>query len=168
MIRLCRSDETENCLDIINDAAGAYKGVIPSDCWREPYMSLEHLQDEIKKGVNFWGFEGDGELLGVMGLQEVRDVTLIRHAYVKTACRNRGIGNQLLTFLLSKTEGSVLIGTWAAAIWAIRFYEKHGFQKVTEAEKNRLLHAYWIISARQVETSVVLANVQWFETCEIE
>ena len=163
MIRLCHSDEVKDCFSVINDAASAYKGVIPSDCWHEPYMALDHLKDEIKKGVNFWGFESGGELLGIMGLQESRDVTLIRHAYVKTACRNRGIGHQLLTFLLSKTEGPVLIGTWAAAEWAIRFYEKHGFHKVTDEEKNKLLRKYWIISTRQVETSVVLADSKWFD-----
>lgn len=124
-------------------------------------MSREELQHEIDEGVVFWGCEEDEELVGVMGIQPVQDVTLIRHAYVLTARRRQGIGGQLLTFLLQQTDRPVLIGTWAAADWAIRFYEKHGFRLVSTEEKNRLLKKYWSIPDRQIETSVVLAAEKW-------
>jgi N-acetylglutamate synthase-like GNAT family acetyltransferase len=141
---------------IVNDAAQAYKGVIPADRWHEPYMPLDELKDEIAAGVKFWGYEDGGQLIGVMGMQPVKDVTLIRHAYVKTKMRNQGIGGKLLTHLLAQLKGRILVGTWKAAVWAIRFYEKHGFQLVSEEEKNRLLKTYWNIPARQIETSAVL------------
>jgi GNAT superfamily N-acetyltransferase len=156
MIRLCTADDFEAIYAIINDAAVAYKGVIPDDCWHEPYMSRESLTGEISAGVIFWGYEEDGALLGVMGIQDVRDVTLIRHAYVRTVRRGRGIGGILLKHLLGLATFPVRIGTWAAATWAISFYEKHGFTLVTPEEKDRLLATYWTITARQVETSVVL------------
>jgi GNAT superfamily N-acetyltransferase len=149
--------------EIINDAAQAYKGVIPADCWHEPYMPKAELQQELEAGVVFWGFEVGGDLVGVMGIQHVQDVTLIRHAYVRTASRNQGLGGQLLAHLRTLTDRPILIGTWAAATWAIRFYEKHGFRLVTPAEKNRLLRKYWTISDRQIETSAVLAEQKWFE-----
>ncbi len=149
--------------EIINDAAQAYRGVIPADCWHEPYMSKMELQQELEAGVIFWGFVSEGELVGVMGIQPVQDVTLIRHAYVRTARRHQGIGGQLLAHLRTLTDRPILIGTWAAAMWAIRFYQKHGFRLVTPAEKDRLLRKYWAISDRQVETSVVLAEPKWFE-----
>jgi N-acetylglutamate synthase-like GNAT family acetyltransferase len=158
MIRLCRDDDFESIYEIVNDAAIAYKGVIPADRWHEPYMPREELQHEIDDGVQFWGYEENGELVGVMGIQDVQDVTLIRHAYVRTTQRRKGIGGKLLSHLLTLSERPILIGTWAAATWAIRFYEKHGFQLVTEEEKNRLLKKYWSIPERQVETSVVLAE----------
>lgn len=158
MIRLCQANDFEHIYAIINDAASAYEGVIPTDCWHEPYMSRAELQHELAAGVEFWGYEQAGELVGVMGSQPVQDVTLIRHAYVRTATRNQGIGGQLLTHLRPLTERPILIGTWAAAVWAIRFYEKHGFRLVTMAEKERLLRKYWTISDRQIETSVVLAE----------
>ena len=145
---------------IINDAAHAYRGVIPPDCWHEPYMPREELAHEIRQGVVFWGLEEASVLLGVMGLQPVKDVTLIRHAYVASARRGEGTGGKLLGHLLPKTAGPILVGTWAAAEWAIRFYENHGFRRVTPAEKDRLLRKYWAIPERQVETSVVL------ERCE--
>jgi GNAT superfamily N-acetyltransferase len=163
MIRPCNDRDFETVYTIINEAAEAYRGVIPEDCWKEPYMPWEELRWEIDSGVRFWGFEGNGELLGVMGIQNVQDVTLIRHAYVRTARRNRGIGGKLLAKLREMTSRPILMGTWAAAVWAVRFYERHGFRLVTPEEKDRLLKKYWSISERQVETSVVLADRQWFE-----
>ncbi len=144
--------------EIINDAAQAYNGVIPPDCWKEPYMSKDELRHEMDAGVVFWGHEEDGQLLGVMGIQHVQDVTLIRHAYVRTGQQNRGIGGQLLSYLRGQTTRPILVGTWANAIWAIRFYEKHGFRLVSSEEKDRLLRKYWSIRERQIETSVVLAD----------
>ena len=144
--------------EIINDAAQAYKGVIPADRWHEPYMPLEDLRSEIGKGVRFYGCTVDGRLTGVMGIQDVKDVTLIRHAYVRTRERRHGIGQALLQHLATLTTRPVLIGTWKAATWAIRFYEKNGFRVVGEEEKNRLLRTYWTIPQRQVEESVVLAD----------
>ena len=164
MIRLCRDDEFDTIWAIINDAASAYQGVIPADRWHDPYMSREELRRQMDEGVVFWGYEDDGELAGVMGIQPVQDVTLIRHAYVRTARRNGGIGGKLLAHLRTLTHRPVLIGTWAAATWAVAFYEKHGFRKVTPQEKDRLLRKYWRIPDRQVETSVVLADQEWGET----
>jgi len=158
MIRRCNETDFDVICLIVNDAAQAYKGVIPADCWSEPYMSKEYLRHEMDAGVAFWGYEEDGELAGVMGIQDVQDVTLIRHAYVRTARRNQGIGGRLLSFLKTQTTRPVLIGTWAAAVWAVGFYEKHGFRLVTPEEKDRLLRRYWSISSRQIETSVVLAE----------
>jgi N-acetylglutamate synthase-like GNAT family acetyltransferase len=161
MIRPCTPADFDVIWEIINDAASAYKGVIPADCWHEPYMSREQLQREIEQGVTFWAMEQDGDIVGVMGIQKVRDVVLIRHAYVRTSHRNHGVGAQLLTHLRSRAEAPVLIGTWADATWAIRFYEKHGFAVVDYDTKTRLLGEYWSIPPRQVETSVVLADETW-------
>jgi len=158
MIRQCNDEDLGAIYNIINDAAMVYKGIIPADRWKEPYMSTDELKHEIADGVVFWGIEDDGELTGVMGIQNVQDVTLIRHAYVRTGKRNRGIGSELLTFLRTLTASPILIGTWADAVWAIRFYEKHGFRPVSHEEKTRLLKKYWSIPDRQVETSVVLAE----------
>lgn len=158
MIRQCTDNDFEATLEIINDAARAYKGVIPSDRWNDPYMPEEYLRHEIESGVAFWGYEENGELIGVMGIQDVQDVTLIRHAYVRTAMRNQGIGGKLLFHLRQMTTRPLLIGTWADATWAIRFYEKHGFRLVSREEKDRLLKKYWTIPERQIETSVVLAG----------
>ena len=163
-IRQCHAADFETMLEIINDAAQAYKGVIPSDRWHEPYMSGDYLRREIEAGVAFWGYEASGNLVGVMGIQDVQDVTLIRHAYVRTRQRGRGIGGMLLTHFISLIHRPILIGTWAAAGWAIRFYEKHGFRLVTWDDKERLLRKYWSIPDRQTETSVVLADRGWFET----
>jgi GNAT superfamily N-acetyltransferase len=121
-------------------------------------MAQDELRHEIEDGVTFWGYEEDGVLQGVMGIQHVRDATLIRHAYVRTASQNRGIGGRLLSYLRSLAQGAVLIGTWADAVWAIRFYERHGFHVVLPAQKERLLRRYWTVSERQIETSVVLAD----------
>lgn len=161
MIRPCGESDFETIYEIVNDAAEAYRGVIPADCWHEPYMSKEELHREIDAGVLFWGFEENGRLIGVMGVQDVRDVTLIRHAYVRTAYRNHGIGKELLAFLCRQTIKPALVGTWHAARWAVGFYEKQGFTLVSESEKNRLLKTYWLIPDRQIETSVVLADPQW-------
>lgn len=144
--------------DIINDGASAYKGIIPADRWHEPYMSIIELQNQIEEGVQFWCYKTGEIIEGVMGIQFKEDVTLIRHAYVRTAKRNSGIGSKLLAHLQSMAETRILIGTWADAKWAIAFYEKHGFRLVTEQEKNYLLRRYWNIPERQVETSVVLTS----------
>jgi len=162
MIRPCRDEDFESIHAIINDAAVAYRGVIAQDRWKEPYMPREELRHEIGEGIVFWGFEEQGVLVGVMGIQDVQDVTLIRHAYVQTTRRNHGIGAELLTRLREETDRPLLIGTWADALWAVRFYEKHGFRCVTREEKERLLRKYWSIPERQVETSVVLADARWF------
>lgn len=159
MIRRCKESETETIFSIINDAARAYIGVIPADRLNNPYMSMDELRHEINSGVQFWGCEEDNELVGVMGIQDVKDVTLIRHAYVRTARRNQGIGAALLSYLRAMTTRPILIGTWADASWAIRFYKKHGFRQVTPEEKDRLLKTYWSIPDRQVQTSVVLKEI---------
>jgi GNAT superfamily N-acetyltransferase len=161
MIRRCNDSDAEVVWTIINEGAQAYRGVIPADQWAEQYMSREDLKCEIDDGVVFWGFEDGGELVGVMGIQKVRDVTLIRHAYVRSSWQKRGIGAQLLSHLLGLTNDPILIGTWADAVWAIRFYEKHGFRMVSLAEKDLLLKKYWKISERQRQTSVVLADSKW-------
>ena len=161
MIRRCDDRDFQLIWVIINDGARVYRGVIPDDRWSDPYMSEAKLRDEIEQGVMFWGFEESGGLTGVMGLQKVQDVTLIRHAYVLTSCQRRGVGRLLLSHLRELTEDPVLIGTWADAAWAIRFYEKNGFQKVGSEEKVRLLRKYWSIPERQIETSVVLADAKW-------
>ncbi len=163
MIRLCNDRDFEVTWEIINDGALAYKGIIPEDRWTEPYMSREKLRHDIDDGVVFWGCEDEGTLAGVMGLQQVQDVTLIRHAYVRTGSQKKGIGAQLLAHLRELAETPVLIGTWADATWAIRFYERHGFQMVGPAEKDQLLKKYWTIPERQIETSVVLADATWRE-----
>jgi N-acetylglutamate synthase-like GNAT family acetyltransferase len=157
-IRRCDDRDFDLIGAIINDGAQAYKGIIPADRWTEPYMSPEKLRHEMDAGVVFWGFEEHGTLTGVMGLQKVHDVTLIRHAYVRTSSQKHGIGARLLSHLQELAAGPVLIGTWASAVWAIRFYEAHGFELVTGDEKDRLLKKYWTIPERQIETSVVLAN----------
>ncbi|HMH13421.1 MAG TPA: GNAT family N-acetyltransferase [Edaphobacter sp.] len=163
MIRRCDGGDFEEIWTIINDGAGAYKGIIPEDRWTEPYMSREKLQHEIGDGVVFWGFEDDGALAGVMGIQHVQDVTLIRHAYVRTGSQKQGIGAKLLAYLREMATGPVLIGTWADAGWAIRFYERYGFERVEAEEKIRLLKKYWTVPERQIETSVVLADSTWRE-----
>jgi N-acetylglutamate synthase-like GNAT family acetyltransferase len=162
-IRKCDGNDFEVIYSIINDAALCYKGVIPYDCWKEPYMPKEELQHEIDAGVIFWGYEEDGELVGVMGLQQVQDVALIRHSYVRTVKQNKGIGKELLFHLLKQTTCPILVGTWAVATWAIRFYEKNGFRLVSREEKDLLLKNYWTISERQIETSVVLVDEKWFK-----
>jgi len=163
MIRPCNAMDVPVMFEIVNDAARAYRGVIPADCWNEPYMSEDELRREIGDGVQFRGYEEGGRLVAVMGIQHVLDVSLIRHAYVRTAMRQKGIGAKLLGALRVQTSRPLLMGTWAAATWAVRFYEKHGFRLVTPGEKDMLLKKYWIISDRQVQTSVVLADGKWFK-----
>lgn len=156
MIRRCTSNDIPTIDSIINEAAEKYRGVIPADCWHEPYMSRAELEREIGAGVAFSGWDEGGELVGVMGVQRVKDATLIRHAYVRTAQQGQGIGGKLLKALSGEVDGTLLIGTWADALWAIRFYQGHGFRLAPPDEKNRLLNTYWTISPRQRDTSVVL------------
>lgn len=156
-IRPCRDDEVDAMLAIINAAAEAYRGVIPADCWHEPYMPAEELRSEIEAGIPFVGCEIDRELAGVMGIQPIRDVDLIRHAYVLPAYQGRGVGTALIAHLRERTDRQILVGTWTAATWAIGFYERHGFRLVPKAAKAPLLRTYWTVSERQIETSVVLA-----------
>src|SRR4051794_29691316 len=156
-VRPLRDDERTEVLEIVNAAAEAYRGAIPQDRWREPYMHAQELEGEIAAGVIFWGCESAGRLAGVMGVQPVRDVTLIRHAYVRPEHQGEGIGRRLLEPLSATAGRPLLVGTWAAATWAIRFYERNGFEPVTQRQKDRLLTTYWRIPRRQVETSVVLA-----------
>lgn len=159
MIRLCNKHEVEEVCRIINDAATAYKGTIPDDRYHEPYMSLDELINEINDGVVLWVYEEDNKINGVMGIQDKSDVSLIRHAYVRTNQRNSGIGTKLLTYLMGLTEKPILIGTWAAADWAIRFYKKNGFDLVSSDDKEKLLKTYWNVPERQIETSVVLVHL---------
>ena len=161
MIRKCTKDDLQTMYAIINDAAQAYKGVIPDDCWHDPYMPLDELKQEIEDGVVFWGIEEEGNLVGVMGIQDRDNVVLIRHAYVRTNRRNNGIGTQLLKHLERMIKEPILIGTWADATWAIRFYERNGYYLLSRSETERLLQQYWNIPERQVATSVVLANPTW-------
>lgn len=156
MIRPCDDKDILEIFEIVNDAATAYKGVIPVDQYGETYMPMEELRKQITEGVRFLGWEEGGRLEAVMGIQKSKDATLVRHAYVRTASRRKGLGGKLLQYLLGQADPPVLVGTWAAAQWAVRFYEKNGFVLVEEAEKNRLLRMYWKVPDRQIETSVVL------------
>ena len=158
MIRKATDDDFDTIFEIINDAAIAYKGIIPPDRWHEPYMTREELKAQIDDGVRFSCYIDDHEVIGVMGIQDKTDVMLIRHAYVRTRQRSKGVGTLLLRELISDTTKPILIGTWKAATWAISFYEKSGFCLVEEEEKNRLLKKYWAIPDRQIETSVVLVD----------
>jgi N-acetylglutamate synthase-like GNAT family acetyltransferase len=161
MIREVVNEDFQAVFNVINDAAIAYKGVIPPDRWHEPYMTEEELKVQIEDGVKFSCYADNDEIIGVMGIQDKTDVELIRHAYVRTEQRNKGIGTLLLKELLQQSTKPILIGTWKAANWAISFYEKHGFCLVDEEEKNRLLKKYWAIPDRQVETSVVLVDEKY-------
>jgi GNAT superfamily N-acetyltransferase len=163
VIRLCEKSEFERIYAIINKAAVAYKGVIPEQCWTEPYMSRSELQDQIDEGVVFWGYEENGQLVGIMGIQRVRDVTLIRHAYILRGSQRQGIGERLLLHLRGLARTPVLIGTWVDAVWAIKFYEKNGFERVPAQEKDRLVQRYWAVPDRQRKASVVLADRAWHE-----
>ncbi len=155
-IELLARESLADILEIVNDAARAYRGVIPADRWHDPYMPEEELRAEMAAGVAFWGLAREGRLAGVMGLQHVQDVALIRHAYTRTAIRGSGVGSALLEHLKTQAKAPLLVGTWKAATWAVRFYEKRGFVLTSASEKEMLLRRYWSIPARQIEESVVL------------
>ena len=161
MIRQCVAADIEHIYTVINDAASAYRGVIAADCWHEPYMPREELARECASGVVFSGFYDGAQLTGVMGLQLVADVALIRHAYTRTGAQRRGIGTALLSHARRQTDRPMLIGTWKAAVWAVRFYEREGFRQVSAGTKDRLLRRYWDVSERQIDESVVLADDRW-------
>lgn len=161
MIRRCGAHEFDVIWAIINDGARAYQGIVPADCLKDPYMPRSELQHEINDGVVFWGYEHSRELPGVMGIQEIGEVTLIRHAYVRTSAQGRGIGGKLLSHLRRLAMKPLLIGTWAEAKWAIGFYQKYGFALLTPQEKDHLIPKYWKIPQRQAKTSVVLASPEW-------
>jgi len=160
LIRRSGDGDVAAMLAIINAAARAYQGVIPADCWHEPYMSSGELEREMADGVDFWVLEQEGRLTGVMGIQDKGDVALVRHAYVAPNTQRTGVGTRLLRYVEGLTDKPILIGTWAAASWAIDFYRRNGFAVVTNSEKDRLLRMYWSIPARQIETSVVLAKAR--------
>jgi len=157
-IRPSRDDERSAILATINAAAEAYRGVIPADRWHEPYMPASELDHEIAAGVAFWVYESDGAIVATMGIQPVRDVDLIRHAYVLPGRQRLGVGGALLGHLRALSKRRMLVGTWAAADWAISFYRRHGFELVSPESKTALLKTYWTVPDRQIETSVVLAN----------
>jgi GNAT superfamily N-acetyltransferase len=155
-LREVRPDEREALRAIVNDAARAYRGVIPADRWHEPYMPRAELDAEIADGVVFWGAEEDGQLLGVMGIQDRGEVALVRHAYVAPGAQRKGVGRSLLRHVQGLARKPVLVGTWAAAEWAIAFYRRNGFAPVADERKDALLRRYWSIPERQIEASVVL------------
>ena len=163
MIRRCNEKDIDTVYEIINDSARAYKGHIPEDCYHQPYMTKGELLSEIADGVVFYGYEDNGLLVAVMGIQDKGPVILIRHAYTRTEKRGRGIGSKLLEHLLARRAKPVLIGTWRGAEWAIRFYQKHDFELTCEEHKDRLLREYWSIPQRQIETSVVLVDEEYKE-----
>ena len=163
MIRKCGETDIDVIYEIINDAAQAYRGVIPEDMWHDPYMSKTDLMQELQDGVVFWGMDVNDSMDGIMGMQDKGDVALIRHAYTKTEQRTKGIGSRLLQYLERETDKPILVGTWADATWAISFYRSNGYKLVSELEKNQLLRDYWRISDRQIQTSVVLAGQTPYE-----
>src|SRR6185436_7918834 len=163
MIRDSRADDLETILTIVNDAAQAYRGIIPADRWHEPYMPREELVREIADGIHFWIAETDGRATGVMGIQDKGEVALVRHAYVSTALQRKGVGATLLKRVQGLTTKPMLIGTWRDATWAIAFYQRNGFTLLSDGAKEILLRRFWSIPARQIETSVVLADQRWME-----
>ena len=163
MIRASRDADLPTILAIVNDAAQAYRGVIPADRWHEPYMSREELVKEIADGIRFWVAETDGRATGVMGIQDKGEVALVRHAYVSTRLQRKGVGAALLKHVRSLAAKPMLIGTWRDATWAIAFYQRNGFTLLSDGAKEILLRRFWSIPARQVETSVVLADRRWME-----
>jgi N-acetylglutamate synthase-like GNAT family acetyltransferase len=167
LIRKIQDTDFAAMAAIINDAAQVYRGVIPADRWREPYMPDDELAHEIADGVHFWGAERDGCLLGVMGLQDKGEVMLIRHAYVQPSAQGQGVGTRLLRHVVELTSKPILVGTWAAAAWAIAFYRRRGFVLVPQQDKDALLRQYWSIPERQAATSVVLADSRWLETINV-
>jgi GNAT superfamily N-acetyltransferase len=157
----CRVIDQPTVLAIINQSASAYKGHIPADCWHEPYMPSSEFDAEISRGVQFFGATWSERIIGVMGIEQVKDVTLIRHAYVRPEFQRHGIGQRLLVALRNMSDRPVLIGTWAAATWAVRFYEKNGFVLVGDAQRKELLRRYWAVPERQMELAVVLGDEKW-------
>jgi GNAT superfamily N-acetyltransferase len=157
-VRLCGDRDLATMLAIVNAAAEAYRGAIPADRWHDPYMPEAELRDEIAAGVEFWGIDTDDGLIGIMGVQPVRDVELIRHAYVRPDRQRHGVGAELIEHLRQRSTRRLLVGTWAAATWAVRFYERHGFALVAPERAAALLRTYWTIPERQIDTSVVLAS----------
>lgn len=157
MIRPAQETDFQFIYEVINDSAKAYKGLIPADHWQVPYMSWEELQRQIQEGVQFWCYERKNAIIGCMGIQSKPGVKLIRHAYVRSQFRNHGIGSQLLSHLCNSTELPILVGTWAAATWAIQFYERQGFTLIAPHQKNKLLRKFWKITESQSQASVVLA-----------
>lgn len=164
VIRRARPDEISVLTSIVNAAAEAYRGVIPPDCWHEPYMPEDALRTEIADGVEFWVAEAAGAQVGLMGLQDRGDVALVRHAYVSPQLQRGGVGTSLLRHVEDLAGKPVLIGTWAAATWAIRFYERNGYTLVPEQEKTSLLQRYWSVPERQIATSVVLGDPRWTQS----
>ncbi|HVR70103.1 MAG TPA: GNAT family N-acetyltransferase [Vicinamibacteria bacterium] len=165
MVRIRKGAQTDLAaiVAVVNDAAQAYRGVIPVDRWRDPYMSADELESEISDGVVFWVAEEEGRLLGVMGFQDKGDVALVRHAYVAPGLQRKGVGTSLLRHVEGLADKPILIGTWASASWAIEFYRRNRYTVVPDSDKERLLRTYWSIPARQIETSVVLADGRWLE-----
>src|SRR2546423_964995 len=161
IIRKSSGQDFDSILAIVNDASRAYQGVIPADRWHEPYMSADELQREIGEGVVFWVAEEDARVTGVMGIQDKGDVALVRHAYVAPTTQRSGVGTRLLQHVEGLVDKPILIGTWAAASWAVDFYRRNGYAVVGTIDKDRLLRTYWSIPDRQIETSVVLANARW-------
>ncbi len=164
-MRIRRSDEADlpQVLAVVNDAALAYRGVIPIDQWREPYMPMDDLVKDIGRGIVFWIAEEEGRLSGVMGIQDRGAVALVRHAYVAPTAQRKGVGTKLLRHVQSLVDKPILIGTWADASWAIEFYRRNGFSILPDSDKERLLRTYWSIPDRQIETSVVLADRRWMD-----
>ena len=157
MIREYKKSDSSKILYVINDAAIRYKGIIPDNCWHEPYMSEQKLVNEFNAGVCMYGYHHNNKLIGVIGIQEVKDVILIRHAYTLTFYQGKGTGSELLKYLLKKnTNSRLLVGTWRNATWAIRFYEKFDFILHTKKQSTLLLKKYWKISSKQIQNSVVL------------
>jgi N-acetylglutamate synthase-like GNAT family acetyltransferase len=165
MMKIRKSEDADlpAMLAVVNDAAQAYRGVIPADRWTDPYMPKKELVREIAHGIIFWVAEDEGRVLGVMGIQDKGAVTLVRHAYVAPTTQRMGVGTKLLRHVEGLADKPILIGTWAAASWAIEFYQRNGFTVVPSSHKDRLLRTYWSIPERQVETSVVLADRRWVE-----
>ena len=157
MIREYKKSDSSKILHVINDAAIKYKGIIPDNCWHEPYMSEQELVNELNAGVRMFGYNRNNKLIAVIGIQKIKDVILIRHAYTLTSHQGRGTGSTLLKYLLKKNHNSrLLVGTWQSAIWAIRFYEKFGFILHTKKQTTKLLKKYWKIPLKQIKNSVVL------------
>jgi GNAT superfamily N-acetyltransferase len=167
MIRKCGEEDYKGVLAVINKAAIVYRGKIPDECWREPYMSMEELQEEVRDGVAFWGFYSASALVGVMGLQDKEDVMLIRHGYVLPDLQRRGLGSRLLGFLIKRSNRPFLVGTWSDADWAVSFYEKNGFKLLSKESGANLLKRFWSIPSQQIRSSVVLADKRWFKEREV-